>query len=76
MHAFDPARVESLFKQLEFRSLLPRFYEVAKAYGHMIDGHSQLSLFTNPSGSLDCSTSTQPNQGQYHRFNPAIGGAL
>jgi DNA polymerase-1 len=51
MHAFDPARVESLFKQLEFRSLLPRFYEVAKAYGHMIDGHSQLSLFANPAGS-------------------------
>jgi DNA polymerase-1 len=50
MHAFDPARVESLFKQLEFRSLLPRFYEVAKAYGHMMDGHSQLSLFTNPTG--------------------------
>ncbi|MGA9397072.1 MAG: DNA polymerase I [Anaerolineaceae bacterium] len=47
-HAFEPDRVEALFKQLEFRSLLPRFYSVAKSYGHMIDEHEQLSLFSNP----------------------------
>ncbi len=47
-HAFDPNRVEALFKQLEFRSLLPRFYEIAKTYGHVMDGHEQLSLFSNP----------------------------
>jgi DNA polymerase-1 len=50
MHAFDPARVESLFKQLEFRTLLPRFYEVAKAYGHMVNEHSQLPLFASSAG--------------------------
>jgi DNA polymerase-1 len=48
MHAFEPGKVDELFKQLEFRSLLPRFYTVAKSYGHIVDEHEQLSLFSNP----------------------------
>jgi DNA polymerase-1 len=51
MHAFDPTRVEALFKALEFRTLLPRFYEVARTYGHALPEHNQLPLFAETSGS-------------------------
>jgi DNA polymerase-1 len=58
MHAFDPAKVEALFKSLEFRSLMPRFYEVAKSYGHMVNGHSQLPLFASSSDAQATSISS------------------
>ncbi len=52
----DPAKVEVLFRQLEFRSLLPRLTELMKSYGrspsHQVQ---QLSLFKQPSPSLKVS---------------------
>jgi DNA polymerase-1 len=49
--AFDPERVEGLFRELEFRSLHDRLSELEKQYG--LAGHQeqgQLSLFTEKSG--------------------------
>jgi DNA polymerase-1 len=58
MHAFDPAKVESLFQVLEFRSLLPRFHEIARSYGHTLQEHNQLPLFAVPTGKTPSLKST------------------
>jgi DNA polymerase-1 len=50
MHSFDPGKVESLFQVLEFRSLLPRFHEIARSYGHLLQEHNQLPLFASTAG--------------------------
>ncbi|MBN2677117.1 MAG: DNA polymerase I [Anaerolineaceae bacterium] len=50
MHVFDPIKVETILNQLEFRSLLSRFYEVARTYGHPIDDNRQLPLFATTAG--------------------------
>jgi len=42
---YDPARVEALFKELEFRSLLDRFHKLGEADGPLMRASQQLSLF-------------------------------
>jgi DNA polymerase I len=58
MHAFDPGKVESLFQVLEFRSLLPRFHEIARSYGHILQEHNQLPLFASTAGETPSLIST------------------
>ncbi len=62
---FDPAQVEELFRQLEFRSLLPRLEALEKSYGKYRPGTGQqLSMF-------DTGPSRQPLQLD---ISPAKGG--
>ncbi|HEX7433761.1 MAG TPA: DNA polymerase I [Anaerolineaceae bacterium] len=43
---FDPAAVEALFRQLEFRSLVDRLMKLAQSYHSSPSASQQLSLFT------------------------------
>jgi DNA polymerase-1 len=60
MHTFDPSRVETLFQELEFRSLLPRFFEIARLYGHTVQQHNQLPLFSTAAGMTPPMKSASP----------------
>ncbi|HCC78633.1 MAG: DNA polymerase I [Chloroflexi bacterium GWB2_49_20] len=42
---YDPARVEALFHELEFRSLLVRFRKLGEANGPLMQASQQLNLF-------------------------------
>ena len=42
---YDPARVEALFNELEFRSLLVRFHKLGEAEGPLMQASQQLNLF-------------------------------
>jgi DNA polymerase I len=48
---FDPARIEALFRELEFRSLMPRLTALEQAYGKLgPQMGQQLAMFDMPAG--------------------------
>jgi DNA polymerase-1 len=46
-HAFDPNTIEALFRELEFRTLMPRLMDLEQVYGKVSSGKTQqLSMFS------------------------------
>ena len=69
-HAFEPTKVEELFRELEFRTLMARLTELMKMYGIGTGSRGQqLSLFGGePSPAVQVSTSV-PAELQTHLVN-------
>ena len=67
---FDPAKVREMFRQLEFRSLLPRLQELEKKYGKGSPSQSgqQLLLFEESSEVPQASLSYTPEEGAETRI--------
>jgi DNA polymerase-1 len=57
---YDPARVEALFNELEFRSLLMRFRKLGEAKGPLMQASQQLNLF-GEAPALVVKTPPRPN---------------